>query len=180
MPDHRAVTCSLVTFQRPTRSRPRSTPENPTVYHLLPPKTPRNRTIVKRSHATFMARRVSLSDTETAIKAIEQDGGVILTDFSSISDVEKVNQDALPFISAIKASVRIFQNHPATPPAVLYSTPLKVKQTDFQNSNSAKSTVTNPANNPLHSPFRTQHDCTGNLAPAAGPAHNHPPLPPHH
>ena len=58
-----------------------------------------------------MARRVSLSDTETAIKAIKQDGGVIFTNFSSILDVEKVNQDALPFTSAIKASVRDFQSH---------------------------------------------------------------------
>lgn len=52
-----------------------------------------------------MARRVPLHDVEMAIKTIEQDGGVILTDFSSIADVEKVNSDAEPFIAAIKAEV---------------------------------------------------------------------------
>ena len=52
-----------------------------------------------------MARRVPLHDIETAIKTIEQDGGVILTDFSSIADVEQVNKDAAPFIVAINAEV---------------------------------------------------------------------------
>ena len=46
-----------------------------------------------------------LHNVEMAIKTIEQDGGVILTDFSSIADVEKVNSDAEPFIAAIKAEV---------------------------------------------------------------------------
>ncbi len=52
-----------------------------------------------------MARRVSLHDAETAIKIIEEDGGVILTHFSSTTDVEKVNRDAAPFIAAFKAEV---------------------------------------------------------------------------
>ena len=52
-----------------------------------------------------MARRVPLHDVEMAIKTIEQDGGVILTGFSSIADIEKVNSDAEPFIQAIKAEV---------------------------------------------------------------------------
>ena len=52
-----------------------------------------------------MARRVPLNDVETAIKIIEQDGGVILTGFSNIVDVEKVNSDAAPFIAAIQAEV---------------------------------------------------------------------------
>ena len=52
-----------------------------------------------------MARRVPLNDVETAIKIIEQDGGVILTGFSKIVDVEKVNSDAAPFIAAIQAEV---------------------------------------------------------------------------
>ena len=52
-----------------------------------------------------MARRVPLNDVETAIKIIEQDGGVILTGFATIVDVEKVNSDAAPFIAAIQAEV---------------------------------------------------------------------------
>ncbi len=59
----------------------------------------------KQSSLTVMARRVPLHDVETAIKAIEQDGAVILTDFSSITDVEKVNSDAAPFIAAFKEEV---------------------------------------------------------------------------
>ena len=65
-----------------------------------------------------MARRVPLSDPETAIKTIEQDGGVILTDFSSIADVEKVNKDVLPFILASKENVRILNCHQSPPPAI--------------------------------------------------------------
>ena len=53
-----------------------------------------------------MARRVPLHDIEKAIKTIEQDGAVILTDFSSITDVKKVNSDAAPFIAAFKEEVR--------------------------------------------------------------------------
>ena len=52
-----------------------------------------------------MARRVPLNDVEKAIEIIEQDGGVILTGFSKIVDVEKVNSDAAPFITAIQAEV---------------------------------------------------------------------------
>lgn len=52
-----------------------------------------------------MARRVPLHDVQTAIKVIEEDGGVILTDFTSITDVEKVNSDAAPFLAAIKADM---------------------------------------------------------------------------
>ncbi|MCJ1230377.1 hypothetical protein MMC12_007050 [Toensbergia leucococca] len=51
-----------------------------------------------------MARRVSLHDVKTAIRTIEEDGGVILTGFSTVADVEQVNKDALPYISAIKAN----------------------------------------------------------------------------
>lgn len=53
----------------------------------------------------MMARRVPLHDVGTIIKIIERDGGVILTGFSSIADVEKVNRDAAPFITALKAEV---------------------------------------------------------------------------
>ena len=52
-----------------------------------------------------MARRVPLNDVEMAIKIIEQDGGVILTGFSEIVDVEKVNSDAAPYIAAIQQEV---------------------------------------------------------------------------
>lgn len=55
----------------------------------------------------MMARRVPLHDVGTIIKIIEQDGGVILTGFSSIADVEKVNRDAAPFITALKAEVSL-------------------------------------------------------------------------
>lgn len=53
-----------------------------------------------------MARSVSISDTKTAIKYIEEDGGVILTGFTSRRDVEQVNSDAEPYISAILKDVR--------------------------------------------------------------------------
>ena len=59
----------------------------------------------KKEATIAMARRVPLNDVETAIKFIEQDGGVILTEFSKIADVEKVNSDAAPFITAIQAEV---------------------------------------------------------------------------
>ena len=52
-----------------------------------------------------MARRVPLHDVQTVIETVEQDGGVILTDFSNMTDVEKVNSDVAPFIAAIKAEV---------------------------------------------------------------------------
>ena len=52
-----------------------------------------------------MPRRVPLHNIETAIETIKEDGGVILTDFSTVADVEKVNRDAAPYISEIKADV---------------------------------------------------------------------------
>lgn len=52
-----------------------------------------------------MARRVPLDDPTTAIRYIEEDGGVILTGFSSIADVQTVNDDAAPFINAILEDV---------------------------------------------------------------------------
>jgi DNA-directed RNA polymerase alpha subunit len=45
-------------------------------------------------------RRVPLSSPEEAIRAIEKDGGVILTEFTSLSEVEEVNSDMAPFMSA--------------------------------------------------------------------------------
>ena len=45
-------------------------------------------------------RRVPLSSPEEAIRAIEEDGGVILTNFTTPSGVEEVNNDMAPFMSA--------------------------------------------------------------------------------
>lgn len=52
-----------------------------------------------------MARRVPINDPATVIRYIEEDGGVILTGFSSIADVQKVNADATPYINAILEDV---------------------------------------------------------------------------
>ena len=48
-----------------------------------------------------MVRRVALEDTNAVIQSIKEDGGVILTNFSSTEDVERVNADAAPYIQKI-------------------------------------------------------------------------------
>ncbi|KAL8819804.1 MAG: hypothetical protein Q9223_001841 [Gallowayella weberi] len=48
-----------------------------------------------------MAQRVSLDDPDRVILAVESDGGVILTGFSDVADVKKVNADATPFLEKI-------------------------------------------------------------------------------
>ena len=48
-----------------------------------------------------MARRAPLQDPITAIRLLEEDGGVILTNFTTTDDLEKVYKDAPPFIDAI-------------------------------------------------------------------------------
>ena len=48
-----------------------------------------------------MARRVAFKDTVAVIQSIKEDGGVILTNFSSTEDVESVNADAAPYIQKI-------------------------------------------------------------------------------
>lgn len=48
-----------------------------------------------------MARRVAFQDTVAVIQSIKEDGGVILTNFSSNEDVERVNADAAPYIQKI-------------------------------------------------------------------------------
>ena len=53
-----------------------------------------------------MARRIALQDPDAAIRCLKEDGGVILTNFSSIGDVIQVNNDAAPFINEIVAEVR--------------------------------------------------------------------------
>lgn len=40
-----------------------------------------------------MARRVPLDRPEEAIRVVKEDGGVILTGFTSAGQVDKVNQD---------------------------------------------------------------------------------------
>lgn len=69
--------------------------------------TPRQRLTQKESKVTTgIPHRVPLHEVETVIKPIEPDGAVILTDFSRIPDVEKVNSDAAPFIAAFREEVR--------------------------------------------------------------------------
>ena len=52
-----------------------------------------------------MVRRVPLADPDAVIQAIEEDGGVILTGFSSAEDVQRVNADAEPYINSIISDV---------------------------------------------------------------------------
>lgn len=52
-----------------------------------------------------MARRASLHDPTTVIKYLEEDGGVILTNFTTIDDLERVSADASPYIDAILKGV---------------------------------------------------------------------------
>lgn len=52
-----------------------------------------------------MARRVPFYDPTVVIRYIEEDGGVILTGFASIPDVQTVNADAAPYINAILENV---------------------------------------------------------------------------
>jgi hypothetical protein len=52
-----------------------------------------------------MARRVPLSDPEQAIHCLEEDGGVVLTAFSCIEDVQRVTANSAPFIEEIVARV---------------------------------------------------------------------------
>jgi hypothetical protein len=48
-----------------------------------------------------MARRAPLTEPDRAIKILKEDGGVVLTGFSSVTNVEKVNAEATPYINAI-------------------------------------------------------------------------------
>lgn len=53
-----------------------------------------------------MARRVPIDQPDKAIQIIKEDGGVILMDFSSVVDVQRVNADAAPYIEAIVKDVK--------------------------------------------------------------------------
>ncbi|KAL9638267.1 MAG: hypothetical protein Q9164_001670 [Protoblastenia rupestris] len=48
-----------------------------------------------------MARRIPLNNPDDVIRCLEEDGGVILTNFSSVNDLHTVNQDVAPYINAI-------------------------------------------------------------------------------
>jgi hypothetical protein len=48
-----------------------------------------------------MARRASLGKPERSIKTLQEDSGVIIEDFSSVEDVQKVNNEAAPYLKAI-------------------------------------------------------------------------------
>lgn len=98
-----------------------------------------------------MARRVPLHEADAAIRIIGEDGGVILTDFSSITDVETVNRDAAPFIAEIKAEVR----SPVSVQAEQLSRnflPSGGHSSDV--SNVASITVSSARNSTLHAPLR--------------------------
>ncbi|KAL8743397.1 MAG: hypothetical protein Q9190_004243 [Brigantiaea leucoxantha] len=61
-----------------------------------------------------MAHRVAFSDTEGAIRYIEEDGGVILTGFATENEVATVNADAAPYISAVAAETEPILSASAT------------------------------------------------------------------
>ena len=124
-----------------------------------------------------MARRVPLHDVETAVEIIEQDGGVILTGFSSITDVDRVNSDAAPFLAAIKAEVssRVYsQAHHLADLAVVSSGNQMI---DFPHI--ASVAVSPTGNSTLHTPLRAQHHSARNLAPATAVTADPEPLPAH-
>jgi hypothetical protein len=54
-----------------------------------------------------MARHASLKNPEMIIQILEEDGGVIVDDFSSVDDVYKVNADAAPYLKAIIEEVSL-------------------------------------------------------------------------
>ena len=54
-----------------------------------------------------MAQRVPLSDPERAIECLASDGGVILTSFCSLADIDKINGDVAPYIQTILEQVNL-------------------------------------------------------------------------
>ena len=52
-----------------------------------------------------MARRVPLSRADEVIQRLKEDGGVIVTGFSSEADVQRVNADARPYIDKVAQDV---------------------------------------------------------------------------
>ena len=64
------------------------------MYHENPP-------FCTHKQNSIMARRIPLNNPDDVIRCLEEDGGVILTDFSSVNDLHTVNQDVAPYINAI-------------------------------------------------------------------------------
>lgn len=123
-----------------------------------------------------MARRVPLYEADTAIKIIEEDGGVILTQFSSITDVEKVNGDAAPFITAFTAEVRPLISLQAKQlPSDSFVLPFESPTIDV--TIVASIAVSSPGNSTLHTPFRAQHNSTRKMASATTLTEDFEPLP---
>lgn len=111
-----------------------------------------------------MARRVTLQDPTTAIKYLREDGGVILTNFSTIDDVEKVNADAAPYIDAILKDVR----------------PQNCITTHRRNHKEAACTeIPTARNNKMHAAVRSKYDSSREVAPTARVPPDHQLLPPH-
>ena len=54
-----------------------------------------------------MAQRVPLTFPEAAIAALKADGGVILTGFANLAEIEQVNADAQPHLDEILAKVSL-------------------------------------------------------------------------
>lgn len=52
-----------------------------------------------------MASRVPITDVAKAIHCLEEDGGVILTGFATVREVETVNDDAAPYLEAVAKEV---------------------------------------------------------------------------
>lgn len=64
--------------------------------------------IDRASETTAMARRVQLQDTKRVIEVIKEDGAVILTGFSTATDIQTVNTDAASYIQDILQEVSLF------------------------------------------------------------------------
>ena len=116
-----------------------------------------------------MARRVPISETQKAIQAIEEDGGVILTGFSSVADVEKVSADAASFIDEILRKVK-------KKPLFTF---LYLRILWLTDSIKASIHIAPPRNNTLHPSLWPQHHRTRKMASAARLAADRQPLPVH-
>jgi hypothetical protein len=116
-----------------------------------------------------MARRTPLTNPDRAIQILKEDGGVILTGFSSVSNVEKVNAEATPYIDAIVEDV----THPiATRSQITQDVKVDKTLTAF---------ITRPRtrDNPLHPALRALRHSSRDLAATTRPAENHQSFPAH-
>lgn len=53
----------------------------------------------------LMACRVPITDVAKAIHCLEEDGGVIVTGFATVEEVNTVNDDAAPYLEAVANEV---------------------------------------------------------------------------